>query len=99
MPPTLTRKATDLCPGYVIDPIKGLKHGGADKLWQTVQDAKAEGGRRRQRLACSRFFSLRRFRSRLNRAVIDTVPAVSFGLIECRVRSCHQIVYRALAGS
>lgn len=41
-----TGRATGPCPGYVIDHIQALKHGGADKpsnmQWQTIADAKAK---------------------------------------------------------
>jgi len=41
-----TGKAHGACPGYVIDHVKGLKHGGADTAsnmqWQTTQAAKAK---------------------------------------------------------
>ena len=38
--------ATGACPGYVIDHVKALKHGGADEpgnmQWQTTAAAKAK---------------------------------------------------------
>lgn len=41
-----TGSTTGPCPGYVIDHIKALKHGGADRpenmQWQTVAAAKAK---------------------------------------------------------
>jgi hypothetical protein len=41
-----TGKTTGPCPGYVIDHIKALKHGGADSpsnmQWQTESEAKAK---------------------------------------------------------
>ena len=39
-----TGKSSGTCPGYVIDHIKALKHGGADTpynmQWQTKEEAK-----------------------------------------------------------
>lgn len=44
------------CPGYVVDHVKALACGGADKRynmqWQTVQEAKAKD--KWERLGCSR---------------------------------------------
>jgi hypothetical protein len=41
-----TGKTSGSCPGYVIDHVIALKHGGADSpsnmQWQTVQAAKAK---------------------------------------------------------
>lgn len=41
-----TGRSTDSCPGYVIDHVKALKHGGADTpanmQWQTTAAAKAK---------------------------------------------------------
>jgi hypothetical protein len=41
-----TGKTTGACPGYVIDHVQALKHGGADNpsnmQWQTQADAKAK---------------------------------------------------------
>ena len=41
-----TRRTTGPCPGYVIDHIKALKHGGCDTpdnmQWQTREEAKAK---------------------------------------------------------
>jgi hypothetical protein len=41
-----TGKTSGACPGYVIDHIQALKHGGADDpsnmQWQTTKDAKAK---------------------------------------------------------
>jgi hypothetical protein len=41
-----TGKQSGACPGYVIDHVQALKHGGADTpsnmQWQTVADAKAK---------------------------------------------------------
>jgi hypothetical protein len=41
-----TGKTSGACPGYVVDHVQALKHGGADSpgnmQWQTVQDAKAK---------------------------------------------------------
>jgi hypothetical protein len=41
-----TGKTTGACPGYVIDHVKALKHGGADDpsnmQWQTEAEAKAK---------------------------------------------------------
>jgi hypothetical protein len=41
-----TGKTSGSCPGYVIDHVQALKHGGADKAsnmhWQTMADAKAK---------------------------------------------------------
>jgi hypothetical protein len=41
-----TGKTTSACPGYVIDHIQALKHGGADQSsnmqWQTKAQAKAK---------------------------------------------------------
>jgi len=41
-----TGKTYGACPGYVVDHIQALKHGGADRpenmQWQTVEDAKAK---------------------------------------------------------
>ena len=41
-----TGKSSGACPGYVIDHIQALKHGGADApsnmQWQTVEEAKAK---------------------------------------------------------
>jgi len=41
-----TGKTSGSCPGYVIDHVQALKHGGADKpenmQWQTVEAAKAK---------------------------------------------------------
>jgi len=41
-----TGKTSGSCPGYVVDHVKPLKRGGADKpenmQWQTVQAAKAK---------------------------------------------------------
>ena len=41
-----TGRTSGSCPGYVIDHVQALKHGGADApsnmQWQTVQDAKAK---------------------------------------------------------
>ncbi|MEI8168836.1 MAG: HNH endonuclease signature motif containing protein [Rhodoferax sp.] len=41
-----TGKSSDACPGYVIDHVQALKHGGADNLsnmqWQTKEAAKAK---------------------------------------------------------
>jgi len=33
------------CPGYAIDHIHALKHGGADEPWQAGEGAKAEDGK------------------------------------------------------
>lgn len=44
-----TGKTYGRCPGYVVDHIQALKHGGADATynlqWQTTQDAKAKDKR------------------------------------------------------
>ena len=41
-----TAKTSGACPGYVVDDVKPLKRGGADKpenmQWQTVEAAKAK---------------------------------------------------------
>lgn len=41
-----TGKGYGACPGYVVDHVQALKHGGADRpenmQWQTVEDAKAK---------------------------------------------------------
>lgn len=41
-----TGKSSGACPGYVVDHVQALKHGGRDEpsnmQWQTVQDAKAK---------------------------------------------------------
>jgi hypothetical protein len=41
-----TGKSSGACPGYVIDHVQALKHGGADApgnmQWQTKADAKAK---------------------------------------------------------
>ena len=41
-----TGKSTGACPGYVIDHVKALKHGGADDpsnmQWQTLEESKAK---------------------------------------------------------
>jgi hypothetical protein len=41
-----TGKTSGSCPGYVIDHVQALKHGGADApsnmQWQTTADAKAK---------------------------------------------------------
>jgi hypothetical protein len=41
-----TGKSSGACPGYVIDHVKALKHGGADDpsnmQWQTTAEAKAK---------------------------------------------------------
>ena len=41
-----TGRSTGACPGYVIDHVQALKHGGADSpsnmQWQTTADAKAK---------------------------------------------------------
>jgi hypothetical protein len=41
-----TGAATGACPGYVVDHVQALKHGGADDpgnmQWQTKSDAKAK---------------------------------------------------------
>lgn len=41
-----TGKSSGACPGYVIDHVQALKHGGADKpsnmQWQTKEAAKAK---------------------------------------------------------
>ena len=40
-----TGHTSGACPGYVVDHVKALKHGGADRpsnmQWQTVAEAKA----------------------------------------------------------
>lgn len=44
-----TGRVTGRCPGWVVDHIKALKRGGADRpenmQWQTVEDAKAKDRR------------------------------------------------------
>ena len=41
-----TGRTSGACPGYVVDHVKALKHGGRDEPsnmhWQTVTDAKAK---------------------------------------------------------
>jgi hypothetical protein len=41
-----TSKTSGACPGYIVDHIQALKHGGADDpsnmQWQTVEAAKAK---------------------------------------------------------
>jgi len=41
-----TGRSHGACPGYVVDHVKALKHGGADRSsnmqWQTVAEAKAK---------------------------------------------------------
>jgi hypothetical protein len=41
-----TGRTSGACPGYVIDHVQALKHGGADSpsnmQWQTVADSKAK---------------------------------------------------------
>jgi hypothetical protein len=41
-----TEKNSGACPGYVVDHVKALKHGGADvpsnMQWQTIEAAKAK---------------------------------------------------------
>ena len=45
-PSPSTGRSTGACPGYVIDHVQALKHGGADApsnmQWQTKADAKAK---------------------------------------------------------
>jgi hypothetical protein len=44
-----TGRTSGACPGYVVDHVKALKHGGADRpsnmQWQTVAAAKAKDKR------------------------------------------------------
>jgi hypothetical protein len=41
-----TGKTSGACPGYVVDHVRALKHGGADEpsnmQWQTASEAKAK---------------------------------------------------------
>jgi hypothetical protein len=46
LPVPIQRSAEGACPGYVIDQIRALKHGGTDTpdnmQWQTRAEAKAK---------------------------------------------------------